>query len=142
MKKIKLSYKHILLLPVILVGILLARPLIPMVYNPKRRPSPMIRNHILRHTPIGTHIDDVITIIERNERWGTPSINRSSGFFHPRPWDYGARFFELIIGHKHIQARPEMYRILLLPARVTRIFWGFDEDGKLIEVYVDSFFIS
>jgi len=134
MKKLKLSYKHILLAFVMIGGILLAWLLISMTYNPMLRPAPMVRNHILRHTPIGMCIEEVIEVIENNERWGTPTINRSSGFIHP------SGSLSERIGEQSIQTRPEAYNVILWHERRLRIFWGFDEDGKLIEVYVRSTF--
>ena len=153
MKKLKLSFKHILLVPLLLITILLiailAELLVPVVLNPMRRPAPMIRNHVLRLAPIGTCIEDVIEIVENNERWGAPIINRESGFSHPRgivpDWPVGELRAVSIVGNQNIRTSAERYsnwliRLLLLGERSVRIFWGFDEDGKLIEVYVDSTF--
>jgi len=144
MKKFKLSYKHILLVFVIIGGVLLVLPLISMIYNPMRRPAPMIRNHILRQTPIGSDIEEVIEIIENNERWGSPSVNRNFGFRHTNPsgssWDYDGRVGPLIIGEQSIQTN-HRYSIPLFPDRSVRIWWGFDENGKLIEVYVQSWLV-
>ena len=140
MKKFKLYCRRILLVFVAITGIPLAWSVIPMIYNPMRRPAPMIRNHILRHTPIGTCMEDAIEIIENHERWGTPIVNRNMGFVHPSPWSYGARFGELIIGDQRIQTRPEIYNVILFHERSIRIFWGFDADGALIEVFVHSSF--
>jgi len=89
-------------------------------------------------------IDEVIAIIENNERWGVPSVNRNFGFSHPNPvgspWDYNGRVGFLIIGVMRIEARPARYNVPLWHERNVRIWWGFDEDGKLIEVYVCSTF--
>ena len=148
MKRIKLSYKHILLVPVLLGGILLAWSLIPMIYNPMRRPAPMLRNHVLRHTPIGMGMEEVIEVIENNGRWGSPAINRESGFAHPRgiiPGEWpvdGLLTKASIIGYKSIRTSAERYNLWNIMGSSmpvsTRIFWGFDEDGKLIEVYVEK----
>jgi len=141
-KKSKIYCKRILLVLAIIGGVLLALFLMSMIYNPMRRPAPMIRNHILRHTPLGMNIEEVIEIINNNDRWGTPSINRNSGFRHTNPsgsrWDYDGRVGPLIIGEQSIQARPARYNVILWHERNARIFWGFDEDGNLIEVYVCS----
>ena len=127
-----------------IIAIYLAWHMIPMIYNPIRRPAPMIRNHILRHTPIGMNIEEVIEIINNNDRWGSPIVNRDSGFIHPdpwgSPWDYNMRIGPLVVGDKSVQTRPEWYNTLLILERHMRIFWGFDENGILIEVYVNSTF--
>ena len=148
MKKFKFVCKRILLVFLLIVGImfiwLLARMMVPMIYNPMRRTAPMIRNHILRHTPIGMCIEEVIEVIENNERWGTPTVNRNNGFFHPGPsvpgWPICPISGSSIIGDQSVQTRPEIYNVILFHERRTRIFWGFDENGKLIEVFVSSSF--
>ena len=104
----------------------------------------MIRSHILRHTPIGMDMEEVIEIIENNARWGSSVINRESGFRHPTPkaspWDYSERVGTLIVGEQSIQTRPARYNVILWHERNVRLFWGFDEYGKLIEVFVISSF--
>jgi len=143
MKKLKVFLKCILLMPLVIGGIILIWSVIPMIYNPMRRPASMIRNHILRHTPIGMCIEDVIEVIENNERWGAPTVNRRSGFRHPRrivPEGPGGALTAATIGEQSIQTRPEAYNVILYHIRVTRIFWGFDENGQLIEVFVSSSF--
>ena len=146
MKKFKLSYKHILLVPVMLVTILLSWFFVPMIFNPMRRPAPMIRSYILRHTPIGMCIEEVIETIGNNERWGNPLINREVGFAHPRRnvpgWPVEALTGTSIVGSQSIRTSPERYYLWNIAGSKmpvnTRILWGFDEDGKLIEVYVRS----
>ena len=146
-EKFKLYRKHILLVFLIIGGVLLAWFLFSMIFNPLRRPAPMIMNHILRHTPIGMEMEEVIRIIENNERLGSPIINRDGGFSHPNPraspWDYSERVGALIIGSKSVQTR-HAYDVSLLVfgflTRNARVLWGFDENGKLIDVYVESFF--
>jgi len=113
---------------------------IPAIVNPMRRPAPLIRLHVLWNTPIGMNMEEVIEIIENNERWGSPIINRDSGFVHPSPWVHGASG-TLIVGEQSIQIR-HIYSIPLFLDRTVRILWGFDENGKLIEVYVESWFVS
>jgi len=143
MKKFKVFLKYTLLLPLLLlvmiIAILFLWSVIPMISNPMRRPAPMIRNHILRHTPIGTCIEETIKVIEDNENWGTPTVNRSSGFTVEGIGIPDLPIFT-VIGYKHIQSRPKIYNVILLHERSTRVFWGFDEGGKLIEVYVISSF--
>jgi len=146
MKKSKLVCKRTLLVILAIIGIMLVwslgRTVIPMIYNPMRRTAPMISNHILRYTPIGMCIEDVIEVIENNEMWGTPLVNRRSGFHHPTHFvsDGAGGSLTAIIGEQSIQTRPEIYNVILFHQRITRIFLGFDENGKLIEVYVSSVF--
>jgi len=89
-------------------------------------------------------MEEVIAVIENNTRWGSPGINRESGFSHPNPqaspWDYGERTGALIVGVKSIQTN-HRYSIPLFLDRSVRIWWGFDENGKLIDVYVRTWFV-
>ena len=105
------------------------------------------KESFLRITPIGTCIEEVITIVRNNERWRNVSISRESGFPHPRGIVLGWPLSELravsIVGSKSIRTRvevnaPWILRLWLLSERNLHIYWGFDEDGKLIEVYVSS----
>ena len=121
-------------------------PLVLMIilFYPMRMPAPVIKNYVLRRTPIGMCINDVIKVIENNNRWGYPSVNRSSGFNHP------SRFIlkpdgspiAATIGAQSIQTRVLIDNFNLVPfhRRIIRIWWGFDENEKLIEVYVRSTF--
>ena len=138
-EKSKLYRKRVLLVLVIIVGALL---LVFMFYNPMRMPAPIIRFHILRHTPIGTDMEEVIMVIENNERWGSPIVNRDSGFSHPSRFvdGYDGRPTADTVGEQSIQIR-HRYSISLFPDRAIRVLWGFDENGKLIEVHVESWFV-
>ena len=128
-----------MLVSLLIVAIMLVWSVTVMIYSPMRRPASMIRNHVLRHTPIGTYIDDAIEIIESNERWGTPIVNRNTGFMAP---GIGVpdRPFHSVIGDQSVQTRPERQNVILFHERSLRIFWGFDENGKLVEVLVSSSF--
>lgn len=142
MKKYKFRYKYLLLMPVMVIAIYLAWHSLSMIYSPMRRPESMVRNHILRHTQIGMSMEEVIEIIENRGNWGNPIINRSNGFLHPTLFVDGpdGSRTRAIIGEQSIQSR-HRYSIPLFPDRSIRVFWGFDESGKLIEVYVESWFV-
>jgi hypothetical protein len=99
----------------------------------------MIQNHILRHTPIGICIEEAIEIIDNNAKWGNPVVNRENGFSHPSPWVHGATGM-LLIGEQSVQTLVRVYGMMPFHGRNVRILWGFDEEGKLIEVYVRSTF--
>ena len=109
-----------------------------MIYNPVRRPRFMVRNHVLRLTPMGTHIDDAAAIIEGIGGWRMARVNYERGFLLPAPSDP----FGDAVGYMSIRvwARPywpgNLPIIGLLAQTSTSIFWGFDADGKLTDVYV------
>jgi len=103
---------------------------IPMIWNPMRRPDPMPTNYVLSITPLGTHIDDVISIVESYRDWRIERINRERGFVHPeeRP---------IIIGDKSAIVDSGYYRFYGWIKGITvTIFYGFDADGYLTEVFV------
>ena len=153
MKDLKLICKKISLaivsLFVLLILVLFFVPIITMAFNPMRRPEPMIRHHVLRLTPMGTHIDDVLEVVENNNNWRISRVNFERGFAHPRPYILtfsGTSICPLTgavtVGDKHIRASAGPYWPANVPvigmivtANVS-ISWGFDADGKLIEVYV------
>jgi len=113
---------------------------IPMIGNPMRRPNPMPTNYVLNLTPIGTHIDDVIRIVENHrEDWRIERINLEEGFMHPSSYFLRPRpeVWPFIVGDKSIRVRAEPYRpVGLLTRTVVAIHYGFDTNGYLIEVYV------
>ena len=142
----KSKIKRMLKIAFWLVMLILFFPVLLIPFNPMRRPQPYLTNHILRLTPIGMCIDDVIAVVENNNHWGRPSVSRTSGFVHPRRYVPGWPVFSLtgtsIIGDKSVQVfvnplRPSSIPVfgLLMETSMT-IFWGFDEEGKLIEIYV------
>jgi len=127
---------------IIIASFLMAWLFIFRIYNPMRMPAPIIRIHVLRHTPIGMHIDEAMEIIGSNEGWGTPAINRNNGFFHPSRFvdEPDGSITRAIIGDQSIQTRVRMYGMMPFHGRNVRILWGFDISGNLIDVYVSSIF--
>ena len=113
-------------------------PNIDLRWEPER-----IRAAILEAMPMGTHIDDVVNIVEAREDWEEPLISFEHGFLHPRPhlldpdhgWPISPLSGQPIIGEQSIRASIGDYRRNTLTGNVT-VLWGFDENGSLIEVYV------
>ena len=103
-----------------------------------RRPNPMPTNYVLSLTPLGTHIDDVISIVENHKDWNISMINRERGFVHPTPHDIRplSEGWPIIIGDKSIIVDAGYYRVGLLSRTVVSIHYGFDTDGYLVEVFV------
>jgi hypothetical protein len=48
-----------------------------------RLPALVVGIYALRHTPIGMCMEEVTSVIEGNEMWGSPVGNRGNGFLHP-----------------------------------------------------------
>ena len=92
-----------------------------------RRPASMIEASLLGIAPIGTLKDEVVRAIEK-KGW-THSALRDTGFTkqassHPME----------IVGKKSIEAHLGEYGLFLKTS--VDAFWGFDEDGKLLGVWV------
>jgi len=102
---------------------------IPMIDNPIRRPSTIALNYVLRITPVGTHIDDVIGIVENHRDWRIRDINRERGFFHPLPPAPSSS----IVGEQSIIVHLQYIFIVVVGVS---IFYAFDADGYLTEVYM------
>jgi len=109
-----------------------------MVVNPIRRPRFMVRNHVLRLTPMGTHIDDVAEILENHKNWNIGHINHERGFTPPRSTERSP------IGEMSIRVWAGEYWpsnapfIGFMVMTSVSIFWGFDADGLLIDVYISK----
>ena len=124
----------------LLLVIIMLVTAIPLLTNLARRPRGMIRNYILRVTPIETSIEDVIEIIESRDDWGIANVDYERGF---SPYSFrgpppvGQPDIPRI-GEKSIIVNIGSYRAWygwFLHTGVS-VSWGFDADGKLIEVHV------
>jgi len=113
----------------------------PMIATPVRRPRGMLRRYVLRVTPIGTNIDDVIDIIQEREDWSLGSVDFHMGFSPitaiPRPDVVpnipivGEMSVSAVLGRYHA-----WYVVFGIPEVTATARWGFDEDGNLIDVLV------
>ena len=131
--------KWIIFLVIIIGVIVLATvvmPLHPFFRSPRR-----IMNDTLRLTPMGMHIDDVAnivqsrTIIRNVEEWRVPTISYDRGYVSPNSivpgWPIAEVLGQSIVGHKHVTVFYKTHLNMHIG-----IYWGFDEDGKLIDVLV------
>ena len=95
-----------------------------------RDPDESLRRRLLEEAPLGSAFDDVETFVRRS-RWRY-EIGRQSGFADER---VPAR----VVGAQHIQADLGNYRNIPLPLPTQVIvFWGFDANGHLIDVWVSK----
>ena len=111
--------------------------------DPLRRSNTHIREQVLKITPIGTNMENVIEIIENNDKWEIENVYYGSDYTNQKPlspelptesegsptWDKSI----LVLGGE--------YRTIFITS--VTIFWEFDEDSKLIEIniraYIDAF---
>jgi len=135
-RKTRRRNRLVLIIVVCLMLALVMAYMIPMIINPMRRPGYIPLNYVLRVTPLGTHMDDVINIVENHRDWRIGRIDRERGFIHPlphtvRPLSEG---WPVIIGEKSIRVE-SLYTFIIVRVGVS-IFYAFDADGYLIEVYM------
>ena len=96
-----------------------------IVLNPLRRSEEHIRGCMLKSTPIGTSIEDVLDAIEKKEKWQINYISYETGYINGGGPVVGEKSIRVMIGEYGI----------FLNTSVT-VFWGFDGDSNLIEIAV------
>ena len=113
--------RHVL---VIFVSVIYA---LSIVLNPLRRPVGNIRENILELTPIGSNMEDVMIVIKDNIKWRFMGGSYEYGYVN-YTYAPGSR----TVGVKHLTA--ELGKSSYFWYVV--VSWGFDENSKLIDVYV------
>ena len=126
---------------IIVLGTILIIVIIP--FHPLFRSPERMMNDTLKLTPMGTHIDNVAaivnkqTIIKNVTEWRPPNISYDSGYVNPRPGEVpgwpttispGSRS---IVGYKSIKVSYKTHFNMYIS-----IYWGFDKDGKQIDVFI------
>jgi len=101
-----------------------------ILLHPLMKPAALIRADMLRRTPIGTSMEEVVGIVEKNvERKGWNvyynGVN-DRGYVHPDTSE--------VIGTQSIDVYLGSYREFWEVG--VSAYWAFDDDGKLIDVYV------
>lgn len=104
--------------------------------NPLRRSQNYIKNDILKITPIGTKMEDVINIIKDKRQWEIDYISYDHGYNRPGKPDPSdiALGRETIVGEKSIRVFVGEYTNVFTTS--VTVFWGFDDNSRLIDVYV------
>lgn len=105
--------------------------------NPLQKSKEVIKENILELTPIGTSMEDVLNTIENNKEWKVESVNQERGVSdaslgYPISVS-GEKSIRAMIGEYHFQPQFDIYAFI---KRSVVVFWAFDEDSKLVEVYV------
>lgn len=96
--------------------------------NPLTRSEEKIKENLLKSTPIGTKMEDVVKFIESEKKWKIDYISYEQGFWHQRIYP------NRTVGKKSIRAELGEYRFVF--ATSVTVFWGFDENSKLIDIWV------
>ena len=130
--------KYIIIIILSVAAIIILTIAITVFTNPLRGTEEQIRERVLRLTPVGTSMEEVLQVIDDNRRW-------EPGISHPRgiPW-YIVRHtipgfpFDGSIGSQSISVYVRTHRFFIIPNWV-EMFWGFDEDGYLIDVRIRKY---
>lgn len=94
----------------------------------RRRPDAALHEVVFGKTPLGSSMEEVRTVVQQ-EGWELRRFDTQRGFHDQRARP------DRVSGAKHIQANLGDYQSLPFTANVT-VFWGFDETGRLIDVWV------
>ena len=141
MKKIIASPIRVIV--IIILGVLLIMTGINIFSHPLFRSSNSIMNDVIKLTPMGTHIDDVAEIVKNKkiikgaEEYKPPTINYEEGYIDPDQrtvpgWPTLPDGRTSIVGHKSVRVYYNTNTLNLYFG----VFWGFDEEGKLVDIYV------
>ena len=116
--EIRIPRLLIIIIPVIVL-------LLIIYFNSIMAPASMIRSQILRKTPIGTSMGDVIQYIEKKEKWRLAYVSNEYGYVDRDQNKVGSQSVGADIGSFYV-----MFEVLVT------VEWGFDSDSKLIDVMV------
>ncbi|MCL2578346.1 MAG: hypothetical protein FWE27_09950 [Defluviitaleaceae bacterium] len=134
------ALKCIMGIILLLLAIILLVDLIPQIINPIQRPSGMLRNYILKITPLGTSLDDVVELINNRNDWKSANL-RDYGLYPAYPTEpYMENRERPRIGEKTVSTNVGTYRslrdFLFLMEIHVAIFWVFDANDVLIDVHI------
>ena len=126
---------------IIALGILI--PILIMItlwlISPSMQPTWLIRQNMLNVTPKGTGIEEVIKVVESNEKWRWNGYISNGGLAiiggRPNVRDSSASTTHKVIGEKTIMVS-QTRNMSLVP--YVDIYYAFDENDKLIEIMVDK----
>jgi len=125
------------MISILLLTTLVLSVIIPTIVNPIRRSPGMIENYILRITPIGKNMDDVICVLEESGRFGSLYIDFNRGF-QPSPGERHQGFEnvgEMLIS-SNLGTYHAWYKWFPFMEWSVQGFWIFDANENLIKVHV------
>jgi hypothetical protein len=141
MKKIPKKKKKIILIASI-IALILASIILPSPFLILRS-NERLRSDMLKLTPIGTSMEDVIKTINESNKWEIRYIYNDSGYsmFGGRP---GCRsdfkdspVNDFIIGEKSIRTFHRGYHAIQVSISI-EVYYAFDGDSKLIDVAISK----
>ena len=120
-KYIKRIFISLVLAFIFMMGV--AMPII----NPLYRSEEKIREYVLEITPIGTSMNEVLAVIEKQEKWDYYRVNHEMGYRSDSSSEY------TIVGEKYITVRLGMTWWFVYDVYA---YLGFDSAGKLIDARI------
>jgi hypothetical protein len=120
--------RRILLITAVTVLVAVTVALVWAARNPLRRPEAEIRADLLREAPLGSSTAQVETMIRRHG-WKLSGPLANTGFYDQRTRPARET------GAQHLRASLGDYQDIPWEANVT-VFWGFDQSGRLMDIWV------
>lgn len=105
------------------------------IVNPMMRSEERIRKYVLRITPIGTDMEDVLRTIDKRN-WERINVSYERGFPADVYRSFQPRQENDVIGEKHIMAMIGEDKVFIFFDAHVEAAWCFDENSKLIDVLI------
>jgi len=108
--------------------------------NPLRESNENIRKSLLKKTPIGTSVSDVISVVEKDPNWKIRYVNSDIGYYvSPAGYPSVATKADMsgkgvVVGEKSIRVYLGRYGLIF--ETYVSAFYGFDCDGKLVDIAI------
>jgi len=120
--------KKIMIFIIITILVIIVVAVVIMISTPVQKSSASKRDDLLKLTPVGMSMDEVLVVIEKNG-WRVMQIRYDGGYADmskpPGP--------ERIVGEKCINVYLGKINMIWWEGAS----WAFDEDGILIDVFVE-----
>jgi len=131
--KIKIFYSIVIVVLVIVITVV-----IMVLSDPLRKSPERIRTDMLKHTPIGMSMEEVIKVIQNNDNWEIGSTRDNGLTMHNGyPRIYSFLVNENTVGVKSMSVYIGTYNFFFIAGEtIVRAFYAFDEDSKLIEIAI------
>ena len=109
---------------------------VTLMSNPLRWSKESIKARMLTLIPIGTSLEEVISVIEDNSKWKLLYSVRNYGYFcrNGIPYRSAPINDDYAVGVKSIEVYLGEYRAVF--ATGVTVFYGFDEDSNLVDIAV------
>ena len=129
----KKNVKHYVILILVIITLVSAGIIL---LNPLRQSEADLRERMLKITPIGTNMKEVVKVIKENKKWELEWVDNESGYGIDKASGEPGEEYDFEIGKKSIRICIGTYSYrIIFPVQVL-VYYGFDEKSKLIDVAV------